>query len=49
MGRYSFDGATFSFLAHRFSTLPKSIVSIVLLRKALNAATGTIMRSSAVA
>lgn len=47
IGRYSFDGVVFSFLAHRFNTLPKSTVSIVLLTKALSMVTGTIMRSRA--
>ena len=47
IGRYSFDGVVFSFLAHRFNTLLKSTVSIVLLTKALSMDTGTIMRSRA--
>ena len=37
----------FSFLAHRFNTLLKSTVSIVLLMKALSMDTGTIIRSRA--
>ena len=48
IGRYNFDGAVLSFRAHRFNTLPKRTVSIVLLTNALNIETGTIMRNRAV-
>ena len=47
IGRYNFDGDVLSFLAHRFNTLPKRTVSIVLLTNALIMETGTIMRRSA--
>ena len=46
-GIYSFEGAMPSFLAHSFTMPLKKDVAVVLLTKALNAATGTIIRSSA--